>query len=62
MDSSNFSENMAIVVLTGAKGELNVERFDPTSGETLKGGKVPGGKVQSFTNLFKGVAVLYLFL
>ena len=48
------------VNLSAASGELLVEWFNPSTGETLKGASVQGGGDYSFTAPFRGDAVLYL--
>lgn len=48
------------VDLTGAQGELQVEWFDPTSGNTTSAKSVRGGHQQKFTAPFAGAAVLYV--
>ncbi|MGI9458141.1 MAG: DUF6298 domain-containing protein [Aeoliella sp.] len=48
------------VDLSAAKGELNVEWFDPTHGKSIHGGKTNGGDRQQFNAPFDGHAVLYL--
>jgi hypothetical protein len=48
------------VDLSAAKGELAVEWFDPTKGETVTAGAARGGARQDFKAPFRGAAVLYL--
>jgi hypothetical protein len=54
------AEGKANVDLSGATGELTVEWFNPTTGETTQGERVIGGTVEAFTAPFKGDAVLYI--
>jgi hypothetical protein len=48
------------VDLEAAQGYLNVEWFDPSTGETLPGGQVKGGGTIHLTAPFSGPAVLYV--
>lgn len=48
------------VEVSAAAGQLAVEWFDPSRGETARAGNVSGGAKQSFTPPFAGDAVLYL--
>lgn len=50
-----------IVDLSGTSGELGVEWFNPSNGQTVAGGKTSGGGNRSFAPPFSGDAVLYLY-
>jgi hypothetical protein len=54
------SDSIVTVDLSAAAGELTVEWFNPTTGDTVLGKSVIGGKSQSFTAPFAGDAVLYI--
>lgn len=47
--------------LTAASGALEVEWFDPKTGETKNGGTITGGATRSFTAPFSGDALLYIY-
>ena len=49
------------VNLSGASGVLNVEWFNPSTGDTISGGTTTGNATKSFTPPFNGDAVLYLY-
>jgi len=49
------------VDLSATPGELNIEWFNPESGEATAGGTIAGGASRSFTAPFAGDAVLYLY-
>lgn len=53
-------DSSVTVDLTGARGELKVEWFNPETAEILDGGTTTGGAQRSFTAPFTGDAVLYL--
>ena len=55
------SDGRADVDLSGSPVELVVEWFNPLNGTIIDGGKVLGGKSQTFSAPFKGDAVLYLY-
>ena len=48
------------VDLSAVSGTLNVEWFDPNTGDTTNGGTVLGGVPRSFTSPFNNEAVLYV--
>lgn len=50
------------VDLAAASGTLNVEWFNPKTGETKDGGTTTGGAKQSFMAPFTGDAVLYIYM
>jgi hypothetical protein len=52
---------MVTVDLSQASGELNVEWFNPITGETITAPKTLGGARQKFTAPFPGDAVLYVY-
>ncbi len=56
-----FPDSTAEVDLAATVGELQIEWFNPETGEVTNGGTVAGGAVQSFTAPFAGDAVLYLY-
>jgi len=49
------------VDLSGTSGNLLVEWFQPTTGETFTAASTSGGASQDFTAPFNGPAVLYLY-
>jgi hypothetical protein len=48
------------VNLSGASGTRSVEWFNPSTGETVPGVSVAGGKSEQLTAPFSGPAVLYI--
>ncbi|MGH7388527.1 MAG: putative collagen-binding domain-containing protein [Candidatus Rokuibacteriota bacterium] len=50
------------VNLSATPERLAVEWFDPATGDTTRGGSVPGGAWRSLAPPFRGAAVLYLYL
>jgi hypothetical protein len=57
----NLFKRSATLDLSASTKVFNVEWFDPKSGRTTAGGKVPGGTHRTLTAPFKGDAVLYLY-
>jgi hypothetical protein len=55
------TDSRVTVDLSATPGELSVEWFNPSTGETIAGGTVVGGASRSFTAPFSGDAVLYLY-
>lgn len=55
------NDNVVTVNLSTTPGELNVEWFNPETGETSAGGVVSGGVTRAFKAPFSGDAVLYLY-
>jgi hypothetical protein len=55
------ADSMVAVDLSATSGELAVEWFNPSTGETSAGEPVAGGASRSFTAPFSGDAVLYLY-
>ncbi len=49
-----------IVDLSAVAGAVDVEWFNPRTGETVPGGQAPGGAPRFFTAPFTGDKVLYL--
>lgn len=54
-------DSFVTVDLTATAGELMVEWFNPSTGETVGGSAVSGRETRSFYAPFKGAAVLYLY-
>jgi hypothetical protein len=54
-------DSMVTVDLSTTPGDLSVEWFNPSTGETMAGGTTTGGASRSFTAPFSGDAVLYLY-
>lgn len=56
-----FSTGSIVLDLSSAKGELNVEWFNPETGKRIIGNTAQGGIIRSFNAPFHSDAVLYIY-
>jgi hypothetical protein len=53
-------EGTVTVDLSPVSGIVDIEWFNPATGDVVGAGKAPGGSARKFTSPFRGDAVLYL--